>query len=218
MAATAPYLPRSATVIALEDSVVCKLSEPHLAKLGEQFPNIWRHLAQDLAQRLMQRNALVAATRTKTRVFVICSVEALEIARTIQSAFQHDPFIVVIWTDGVFRASQYAIESLERELDQSDFAIAVAQPDDRTESRGQSLLSPRDNVIFELGFFMGRLGRHRTLLVEPRGEMDGVKLPTDLSGFATVRYRHVDGGNLAASLGPACHEIRRIINEFGPNN
>ena len=49
------------------------------------------------------------------------------------------------------------MESLERELDQSDFAIAIAQPDDLTESRGEAKPTPRDNVIFELGFFMGRL-------------------------------------------------------------
>jgi CRP/FNR family transcriptional regulator, cyclic AMP receptor protein len=133
----------------------------------------------------------------------------------LQNAFEHDPFLVVIWTDGVFRASQYSIESLEKELDQSDFAIAIAQPDDITESRDKSARTPRDNVIFELGFFMGRLGRHRSLLLEPRGEE--VKLPSDLTGITTIPYKY-DANNLAAALGPACNRVRDVVNELGPNN
>ncbi len=58
------------------------------------------------------------------------STEALHIAREVQSHFEHDSFSVVIWEDGVFKASSYAIESLEKALDDSDFAIAIAQPDD----------------------------------------------------------------------------------------
>jgi predicted nucleotide-binding protein len=45
-------------------------------------------------------------------------------------------------------------------VDASDFAIAIAQPDDVTKTRGKRKNTPRDNVIFELGFFMGRLGEN----------------------------------------------------------
>jgi CRP/FNR family transcriptional regulator, cyclic AMP receptor protein len=205
---------RSATVVAREDSVVIKFSEPQLANLGDQYPQIWRHFAKELARRLEQRNALVTAVSDKTRVFIISSVEALEIARTIQNAFEYDPFSVAVWTDGVFRASHYAIESLERALDQSDVAIAAAEPDDVTESRGERYRTPRDNVIFELGFFMGRLGRHRSLLVEPRGEE--IKLPSDLAGINTITYKY-DAKNLAVALAPACNKLRETIRELGPN-
>jgi CRP/FNR family transcriptional regulator, cyclic AMP receptor protein len=205
---------RSATVVAREASLVVKFSEARLVEFGNKHPDIWRRFAKELARRLEQRNALVTAVSEKIRVFIISSAEALEIARSIQNAFDHDPFSVTVWTDGVFQASYYAIESLERALDQSDVAIAVAEPDDITESRGKRSGSPRDNVIFELGFFMGRLGRHRTLLVEPRGEE--IKLPTDLAGINTITYKY-DGKNLAASLATACNKLRAIIEELGPN-
>jgi predicted nucleotide-binding protein len=172
------------------------------------------YIARELARRLEQRNALVTAVGQRIRVFVISSAEALEIARTIQNAFDHDPFAVTVWTDGVFRASHYAIENLERAIDQSDVAIAVAQPDDMTESRGEFRPSPRDNVIFELGFFMGRLGRHRALLVEPRGEE--IKLPSDLAGINTITYRY-DPTNLTRALATACNRLREIIRDLGPN-
>lgn len=214
MAAIQPTQRRSATNIATEKSVLCKLTEPQLSEIGRKYPDIWRLIAKELARRLEQRNAHVTATHDKIRIFIISSAEALEIARTIQNAFEYD-FIVVVWTDGVFLASWYPIESLERQLDQSDFAIAVAQPDDITLSRGGSSFSARDNVIFELGLFIGRIGRQRSFLVEPRGEE--VKLPSDLSGITALPYKY-DPKNLAATMGPACNRIRAIIRDLGPNN
>jgi len=216
MAAIQPSQPRSATVIALEDSVLFKISEPQLVGLGKKYPEIYRLIAKELSRRLLQRNALLTAKRDKIHVFIMSSKEALEIARGIQTALDDDALDVFIWTDGVFRASNYAIESLERELDRSDFAIAIAQPDDSVKSRGRNRRSPRDNVIFELGLFIGRLGRHRSLLLEPRG--DEVKLPSDLTGLTTILYRVASGRDLAGALAPACNKIREIINDLGPNN
>ena len=144
------------------------------------------------------------------------STEALDIAREIQSNFVHDSFSVVIWTDGVFKASSYAIESLERAVDASDFAIVIAQPDDLTNIRGEARPVPRDNIIFELGFFIGCLGRKRTLLLEPRDKE--VKLPTDLSGLMTIGYRYGEPKDLPTLLSPACDQIRMIINDLGPRN
>jgi CRP/FNR family cyclic AMP-dependent transcriptional regulator len=214
MAAIQATQRRSATVLATEDSVVCKLTEAQLTELAQHHPTVWRRLARELARRLEQRNAFVTSTRNKIRVFIICSAEALPIGRAIQNAFSRDSFLPVLWTDGVFRASWFPVESLEKELDQSDFAIAVAQPDDIVSSRGEKTSTPRDNVIFELGLFIGRLDRKRSFLVEPRGEE--VKLPSDLSGITSVTYKY-DAKDLAAVMGPACNQIREIINNLGPN-
>jgi CRP/FNR family transcriptional regulator, cyclic AMP receptor protein len=214
MAAIEPSQARTATVVADEDSVICKLSEAQLADVGQRYGDIWRFFAKELVRRLAQRNAFINPTREKIRVFIISSTEALHIAREIQSQFEHDNFSVELWTDGVFRASNYAIESLEQAVGDSDFAIAIAQPDDLTSSRGQIGFAPRDNVIFELGFFIGRLGRKRTFLLEPRGEE--VKLPTDLAGLTTIVYRYGDSKTLPSLLGPTCHRMRKIINELGP--
>ena len=60
-----------------------------------------------------------------------------------------------------------------------------------TESRGKPWPVPRDNVIFELGLFMGRLGKERAILMEPRDE--DVKLPSDLAGVTRflIAFRKV---------------------------
>ena len=163
---------------------------------------------------------LVHPLRERIRVFIISSAEALTIAREVQSHLQNDfpndNFSIVVWTDGVFKASSYAIESLERVVDDSDFAIAIAQPDDLTEIGGEKKPTARDNVIFELGLFIGRLGRQRALLLEPRYEK--VKLPSDLSGLTTIRYQYGEPKDLPSLLASACYEIRKIIIELGPRN
>jgi predicted nucleotide-binding protein len=63
--------------------------------------------------------------------------------------------------------------------------------------------------------FIGRIGRQRSFLVEPRGEE--VKLPSDLSGITALSYNY-DPENLASAVGPACNRIRAIIKDLGPNN
>lgn len=216
MAAIEPSLRRSSSIIAKEDSVVGMLTEAELSDLGARYPDIWRFLAREIAKRLMQRNALINGAREKIRVFIISSAESLSIAREIQNAFEHDPFTTVVWTDGVFRVASYALQSLEDEVDKSDFAIAIAHPDDITTIRGVDWPSARDNVIFELGLFMGRLGRQRAILMESRD--DKVKLPSDMAGLTTIGYRFKAGPDGAAVMAPACNALRKHILALGPNN
>lgn len=216
MAAIEPAQRRSATVFAATELVALKVPEPAFRSVASAHPTIYRDIARELARRLLQRNTLVGTYRDRVRLFIISSVEALPIAREIQNAFEHDPFKVIIWTDGVFKVANYTLQSLEDEVDNSDFAIAIAHADDLTTVRGAEWPSPRDNVIFELGLFMGRLGRSRAILMEPREEK--VKLPSDLAGITTIPYRFEPGADAAASLGPACNRLRDHVKLLGPNN
>ena len=61
------------------------------------------------------------------------------------------------------------------------------QGDDLTTSRGVEYSAPRDNVIFELGLFMGHLSRSRTLIAVPQGGK--VKLASDLQGLTILDYK-----------------------------
>lgn len=83
--------------------------------------------------------------------------------------------------------------------------------------RKKEYMVPRDNVIFELGLFMGRLGPDRTFMVIPRGtKVKDMHLPTDLLGITTADYdpdRY--DKNWLAALGPACNKIRRQIDNKG---
>jgi len=206
MAAIMPVQRRTASAIAHEESVAVRLSGSQMAELGNEYPQIWRSFALELAHRLEQRNAAATAVNDKIRILIAASAGANDIARSVHDAFKDEPFNVVIWTEGLFRGSNYAIDMLESELDQSDIAIAICEPNGK---------GARDSIIFELGFFMGRLGRHRTFLIEPRHEE--IKLPSELAGINTITYRLAEGQDLTKALAPACHQLRKIIHELGPN-
>ncbi len=90
------------------------------------------------------------------------------------------------WTEGVFQASSTAIESLVKAAKEADFAALVLTADDITVSRHKSKPSPRDNVIFELGLFIGALGRERVFILKPRGV--DVRIPSDLLGVVWLEY------------------------------
>lgn len=212
MAAVNPSLPRSATVQAEVTSVVAKISEKEFSRIADAHPKLWRYIAAELASRLLQRNALVSKPNEKARLFVISSKEALHIAREIQSILQHD-LLIQVWTDGVFFASSYAIEALELAVASSDFAIAIAQPDDKLHTRGAEFKVARDNVIFELGLFMGKLGRQRSILFQPSGQE--LKLPSDLQGLTAVSYKTGDPKDLTMLMGPACTQVRKLVQELG---
>ena len=216
MALIEPSQRRSADVVAAEPALVAKLAHAEVTKLASRHSDIYRVIARTLARRLLERNKLVGAHRDKIRVFIISSAEALEVARIIQNALSHDDFVVTLWTDGVFKVASYALESLETAVDESDFAIAVAHNDDMTLFRGQDWPTPRDNVVFELGLFMGRLGRKRAILMEPREER--VKLPSDLAGVTTIPYVYQPGKDAAALMAPACNVLREHIKEWGAFN
>lgn len=216
MVVVEPSQRRSADVVAAEPALVAKLTYADTTDLASKHSDIYRVIARTLARRLLERNKLVGQHREKIRVFVISSVEALDVARKIQDALAHDGFVVRLWTDDVFKVASYAIESLETELDDSDFAVAVAHSDDMTLFRGHDWPAPRDNVVFELGMFMGRLGRKRAILMEPREEK--VKLPSDLAGVTTIPYAYEPGKDAAALMAPACNTLRDHIKELGPFN
>lgn len=214
MAAIDPTAKRAATVVAAEDSLVARVTEPQLSDLGARYPDLWRRMAKELAERLRERNRFVSKKRDLVRVLIISSAEAIPVTRALQDQFAHDPFVIVPWHQGVFKVTFYTLTSLESELEQCDFAIAIAHTDDVTTSRGVDWPAPRDNVVFELGLAMGKLGLNRAILMEPRGE--GVKLPSDMKGITTIPYVFDQKRDTEARFAPACNELRKYIQQMGP--
>lgn len=214
MAAIDPKGARSATVRALEPTVVAKITEPQLSVLATMYPDLWRRLAVELAVRLRQRRRFIRVPNEIPQVFVGSSAERLSIARAIQSGLSHDGMIVQVWTDGVFEASDYTLDSLLEAAEASDFGVLVAAPDDQLKRRGAKLNVPRDNVIFELGLFVGAVGRNRTFIVKPRGSK--LSLPTDVLGITPLEYAEGEEKNLPARIAPVCNHLRSLVSSLGP--
>ncbi|HEX5870352.1 MAG TPA: nucleotide-binding protein [Longimicrobium sp.] len=150
------------------------------------------------------------ALQMKPRLFIASSTEQLDVANAIQENLDLDAEATV-WSQGLFHLSTTAIDSLLATLQASDFGVFVLGADDLILIRGQHENLPRDNVVFELGMFIGRLGRERAFLVVPRGQKK-LHLPTDLLGITPAEYDPArSDGNLIAALGKACNQIRRAM-------
>lgn len=150
----------------------------------------------------------------KPAIFIGSSSEGLDAAREIAVHLQDDAE-VTIWNEGVFTLGSSFLESLIAALDRFDFAVVVMTPDDLTTSRNVERFSARDNVLFELGLFMGKLGRSRTFIVF-NSDAD-IRIPSDLSGITAATYHNRIDGNLRAALSPPCHLIRTAMRDLGPS-
>ncbi len=77
---------------------------------------------------------------------------------------------------------QTIIEKIERNADVG-FAVVLLTPDDVfTDKNSNRVLRARQNVMLELGYFLGRLGRARVCALKK----DGVEIPSDYDGVVWV--------------------------------
>lgn len=146
-------------------------------------------------------------------VFVGSSSESRRLAQAIQNNLSNAAH-VQLWTQAVFQPSDSFLEGLLNECQSADFAVMVLSPDDITKSRNIVEASPRDNIIFEAGLFMGALGRKRVFLLVPKNS--SIKKPSDLSGITMLEYTPPPQ-NLPweAAMGLATNTIEASIKSIG---
>lgn len=191
MAAINPSRARSATLIATQETVTVKVDVDSFIGLLETYPEAYKFISIDLADRLEQRNDLIKACNPKPRLFIVSTVEALPIAEDIQLNLEYADIDVTLWSQpDTFQASSYTLESLEKAIKNHDFGLAIMSADDVVISRKVESAATRDNVIFELGLFMGSLSRERTFIAFPRG--NDSKLASDLQGLTPLTYTDID--------------------------
>jgi len=150
---------------------------------------------------------------TKPSLFIGSSTEGLDIARAVEFQLQHD-VETTIWNEGFFELGQATLETLVNSLERFDFAVLILTPDDFIVSREIPSQSPRDNVMFELGLFMGYLGRSRTFILFDRKSQ--IKIPSDLAGVTPAVFDSSrSDSNLIAAVSPACTLLRETIKKLG---
>ncbi|MBX9844960.1 MAG: nucleotide-binding protein [Xanthobacteraceae bacterium] len=150
---------------------------------------------------------------SKPSIFIGSSSERLDVAYAIQESLEYDAEPTV-WTQGIFEPTSNSLADLIKASRSFEFAIFIFAPDDLLLLRNEQKRAVRDNVIFELGLFIGALGSERCFLVCPRGT-ESVYLPTDLLGVTPLTYvADRADGNLVAALGPACNRVRRAMSAF----
>ncbi|MEU6225490.1 TIR domain-containing protein [Streptomyces sp. NPDC047042] len=125
----------------------------------------------------------------RPRIFIGSSGEAKDIAHALREALSTTA-APTAWFDRAFAASTTVIERLD-EIAQSeiDGAVLVLTADDLRTRDGTTSWTPRDNVVFELGLFIGALGRERTFGLLCGHCATNLALPSDLLGVTWVHYQ-----------------------------
>lgn len=148
----------------------------------------------------------------KPRIFIASAVESLNVADAVNLNLDHDAEVTV-WKDG-FKISSDNISSLLDRARASDFAVFIFTPDDVSSIRRQEKAVVRDNVLFELGLFVGSIGKDRCFIVKPRN--DDLHIPTDLLGLTPADYEaNRSDNNLAAAVNAPCTLIRKRVASLG---
>lgn len=146
----------------------------------------------------------------KPKVFIASSVEGINIAYTLQKLMERD-VECTIWDQGVFSPSSFTLLDILNILKKVDYGIFIFTFDDFAVMRDTKKYVVRDNVILELGIFLGHLGNERCFIVQPRG-IENVHLPTDLLGIETIYYSNDrEDNNLEGALGTVKHSIIKSV-------
>lgn len=152
--------------------------------------------------------------RSSLRLFIgSSSQKGQPVADNIQALLQ--PYCrAEVWNQSTFGLGKTALQDLQRVAGSFDFAVLVLAADDLTIQGGEAAASVRDNILFELGLFIGALGSERTYMAWCTD--DPPKIPTDLLGVTAATYPAASGADLRAALGPATLKIREAMELAGP--
>ncbi|WP_221391603.1 STING domain-containing protein [Dyadobacter sp. NIV53] len=144
----------------------------------------------------------------KPRVFIGSSSEGLDVAEYVKSYLGTD-FECFLWTDDIFQNNESVFETLLKSASLFDFGIMVATKDDFLTSRKVEFDSPRDNIVFEYGLFLGRVGPGRAFVIQE----EGTKLPSDLYGITTPSFKRTPNLVHADRLNNELRKISKVMKE-----
>jgi hypothetical protein len=109
-------------------------------------------------------------------VFVGYSGAAAATAKAIIEFLRSNDVRVMDWQD--FQSGSTIFEEIERADSTCMGGIFLFTNDDELVSVGGAKAAPRDNVIFEAGYFMNSKGKERVLIIREKG----AKMPADVGG------------------------------------
>lgn len=148
---------------------------------------------------LLVRQQAEESLRQKQNVFLIHGRDEAkwrELKDVIQTEFRLNPIVLLQQPDV---GCKTVIEKFEHYAQTCSYAIAVFTPDDQVSSGPDTYLQARPNVIYELGWFCGRIGRESVMLLLK----EGTSIFTDFGGIIQKRF--------SLSIAEKIVEIRRDL-------
>jgi hypothetical protein len=152
----------------------------------------------------------------KPTVFIGSSTEQLATAHALAErlrAFANP----TVWDNAEFELNESIFDGLLKAAQVTDYAVFVFDPDDVTRIRNVDSRTVRDNVLFEFGLFIGRMGKGRTFWISARAG-EGHHIPTDLIGITHLSFTRPkvhQHESLVSALGEASERLRGVIERQG---
>lgn len=136
----------------------------------------------------------------KKKLFIGSSNEKLALAEQSKSFLEKDFEVTIwnerVWDSSVFKINQNFLADLLKATLQFDFGILLGTNDDKVTFRGDIVLQPRDNVLFELGLFTGRLGTSKCAFLIDRD----IKLLSDFGGLTLAQFEMGDDNSFKSAV------------------
>jgi len=134
---------------------------------------------------LLDRKKAQDNLKQRENVFIIHGRDEAkwrELKDIVKTELRLNPIILLEQPDA---GCKTVIEKFEHYAQTCSYAIAVFTPDDEVTSGGETYLQARPNVIYELGWFCGRLGRSGVMLILK----EGTSLFSDFGGIIQKRFK-----------------------------
>lgn len=127
------------------------------------------------------RRSLCPATKNVFVVHGHDELNRLKLCQLISNDFKLNPIVLLDQPGKSFTT----IEKFEDHAQRCSYAVALFTEDDRVVAKnGDEYYQPRPNVIFETGWFVGRLGKERVLILL----QDGVRIHSDFEGVNRIEF------------------------------
>jgi hypothetical protein len=141
----------------------------------------------------------VAEVRSRPHVFLGYCSGARSTASELTIFMEHELGLRVRNYAMDFLAGQTIYEQIEKAARDCSCGIFLFTKDDPLE--GKEGAAPRDNVVFETGFFLRACGRNRVAVIRE----EGAKMPADLGGHVYISLK--DRGDIT----PIHSQLRRFL-------
>jgi hypothetical protein len=151
---------------------------PHVVRVPASLDPDWLESAEFEGE----FNKWVEDVRSFRHVFLGYSSKATDVANALYKFLSEALKLRVFdWHD--FQTGDSIWESIERAERLTSCGIFLFMADDKLSAGSKRELAPRDNVVYEAGYFAGAKGGKASLIIRE----EGAKVPSDLGGILYLK-------------------------------
>ena len=160
------------------------MTKDQYVALFQEFEQILMQLEVVSGQDIPNPSSHVSPPPAGKNIFIIHGhdeTNTLRLRILLQDHFKLNP-ILMMKKPGMSRA---LLQKYEDDASTCAFAFALMTPDDQVTSGDEAYAQARPNVVFELGWFVGRLGPARTCLLLK----NGTTVHSDFDGISRIYFQ-----------------------------